>query len=70
MDSKLIGDISVHCNYHTDCPIGLICEKYACKKQNLIVLGKYKYPIDNFLILSTSLSDTLETSWDKKVFSE
>ena len=28
-----------------------------------MVIGEHKYPIDNFLILSTSLSDTLETSW-------
>ena len=42
LELKLVGDISVQCNSDIDCPIGLICEKNACRKQGPLSVGDIK----------------------------
>ena len=42
LELKLVGDISVQCNSDIDCPIGLICEKNACKKPGPLSIGIIK----------------------------
>ena len=36
LEVKLVGDIYVQCNSDIDCPIGLFCEKNACRKPGLV----------------------------------
>lgn len=34
LELKLVEEISVQCNSDIDCPVQLICEKNACRKQS------------------------------------
>ena len=53
---KLTGDISVQCNSDIDCPIGLICEKNACRKPGLVSIHTSK-GIHTKLIYGISLNN-------------